>query len=59
MAKLAQEGKIIQGMFVGRKKDVQREMWVVVVHRFAPSQARHFLQSSLQDLARVYFEYIL
>jgi len=26
MAKLAQEGKIIQGMFVGRKKDVQREM---------------------------------
>ena len=42
MAKLAQEGKIIQGMFVGRKKDVQREMWVVVVHRFAPSQARHF-----------------
>jgi hypothetical protein len=26
MAKLAQEGKIIQGMFVGRKADVQREM---------------------------------
>ncbi|CAL1133195.1 unnamed protein product [Cladocopium goreaui] len=26
MANLAQEGKIIQGMFVGRKADVQREM---------------------------------
>ncbi|CAK9020099.1 unnamed protein product [Durusdinium trenchii] len=26
MAKLAREGKIIQGMFVGRKKDVNREM---------------------------------
>ena len=26
MAKLAREGKIIQGMFVGRKKDVHREM---------------------------------
>ena len=41
------------------RKTCKREMWVVVVHRFAPSQARHFLQSSLQDLARVYFEYIL
>ena len=53
MAKLAREGKIIQGMFVGRKKDVHREMWVltlwwVVVQGFVQAQAWHFPQSSLQ-----------
>jgi hypothetical protein len=46
MAKLAQEGKIIQGMFVGRKADVQREMWLVVAQGFVPAQAGHFPQSS-------------
>jgi hypothetical protein len=52
MAKLAREGKIIQGMFVGRKNDVHREMWVVtlwwvVVQGFVQAQAWHFPQSSL------------
>jgi hypothetical protein len=52
MAKLAQEGKIIQGMFVGRKKgkkNVQSEMWEGHwSKKFAHEQARHFRQNSLQ-----------
>ena len=35
MAKLAREGKIIQGMFVGHKRTERREMWELVFRKTA------------------------
>ena len=61
MAKLAKEGKILQGMFVGRKLEgPKHEMW-----RKHSDQARHFPKSSLRHFAhtlkpwRAYERYIV